>query len=106
MSHRVHVVPWLRHAGRLLLPNWVAITIGRDIFAARPLSETELRHELVHVTQWRRHGWSLAPRYALASWRGWRSGQGWYAGNRFELEALAAQRSAQDETGPGDAPTA
>ncbi len=102
MSHRVHVVPWLRHAGRLLLPNWVAITVGRDIFAARPLTEPELRHELVHVGQWRRHGWWLAPRYALASWRGWRSGHGWYAGNRFEIEARAAQRSAQDEAGLRD----
>jgi hypothetical protein len=106
VSHRVHVVPRLRRVGRLLLPDWLAITIGRDIFAWRPLTDPELRHELVHVGQWRRHGWRLAPRYVLASWQGWRSGSGWYAGNRFEIEARAAQRSAQDEPRLRDDPTA
>jgi hypothetical protein len=103
VSHRVHVVPRLRRFGQLLLPNWVAITIGRDIFAARELDDAELRHELAHVAQWRHYGWTLAPRYALASWRGWRSGRGWYDGNRFEIEARAAAgRSAQDEPLPRD----
>jgi hypothetical protein len=95
--HRVHVVPWLRRIGALLLPNWLAITIGRDIFAWRPLNPSELRHELTHVAQWQRYGWTLAPRYAAASWRGWRAGQGWYRGNRFEIEARAAEASAEDE---------
>jgi len=97
MAHRVRVVPWLRPLGRLLLPNWLAITIGRDIFAWRPLEPAELRHELAHVAQWRVHGWTLAPRYALASWRGWRNGQGWYLGNSFEIEARAAAGSAEDD---------
>ena len=89
--------PWLRRPGRLLLRNWLAITIGRDVLAWRELSQRELRHELAHVEQWRRHGWWLALRYALASWRAWRAGKGWYDGNAFELEARAAETSAQDE---------
>lgn len=95
--YRVHVVPWLRRVGAILLPNWLAITIGRDIFAWRPLNRAELRHELEHVQQWRRYGWTLAPRYAAASWRGWRDGRGWYQGNRFEVEARAAAASVEDE---------
>ncbi len=97
-GHRLHVWPWLRLPGRLVLPNWLAITIGRDVLAWRPLDERELRHELAHVEQWRRHGWSLPVRYALASWRAWRAGSGWYRGNAFEVEARAAERSAKDET--------
>jgi len=93
----VHVVPWLRRVGGLVLPNWLAITIGRDVFAWRPLTDRELRHELTHVAQWKRYGWTLAPRYALASWRAWRAGEGWYRGNRFEVEARAAADSAQDD---------
>ena len=96
-SHRLHVWPWLRHPGRLLLRNWLAITIGREVLAWRSLTERELSHELAHVAQWRRHGWTLPARYALASLRAWRAGKGWYRGNRFELEARSAERSAQDE---------
>lgn len=106
IRHRVHVFPWLRHLGRRLLPNWVAITIGRDIFACRPLSERELRHELAHVTQWRRHGWTLAVRYAFASWRGWRRGTGWYRGNRFEVEARAAADAMPERVSAGRGPSA
>jgi hypothetical protein len=91
------VVPWLRRVGGLVLPNWLAITIGRDVFAWRPLTDRELRHELTHVTQWKRYGWTLAPRYALASWRAWRAGEGWYRGNPFEVEARAAADSVQDD---------
>jgi hypothetical protein len=97
-SHRIHVLPWLRRPGRLLLPDWLAITIGRDIFAWRALAPAELRHELAHVAQWRRHGWWLAPRYLRESLRALRAGEGWYAGNRFERAARAAERSAQDES--------
>jgi hypothetical protein len=95
--HRLHIWPWLRRPGRLFLRNWLAITIGRDVLAWRELSERELRHELAHVEQWRRHGVTLVARYALASLRAWRAGQGWYRGNRFEAEARAAEDSAQDE---------
>ena len=38
-----------------------------------------LRHELVHVEQWRRHGYLFALLYPLAGWRAHR--------NRFEVEA-------------------
>ena len=96
--HQVHVWPWLRPAGRLLLRNWLAITLGRHVLAWRTLTERELRHELAHVAQWRRHGLLLIPLYALAAWRARRSTEGWYRGNRFEVEARAAEASAQDES--------
>ncbi|HSM38207.1 MAG TPA: hypothetical protein VK838_02660 [Candidatus Limnocylindrales bacterium] len=97
IRHRVRVIPWLRRPGRLLLPEWLAITLGHDIVAWRPLDERELRHELAHVEQWNRHGWTLPARYVMASWRSLRAGEGWYRGNRFEVEARAAADSAQDE---------
>jgi hypothetical protein len=98
-KHRVHVWPWLRPAGRLVLRDWLAITLGRHVLAWRRLSERELRHELAHVEQWRRHGLLLVPLYALESWRSRRTAEGWYRGNRFEVEARAAEASAQDEAG-------
>lgn len=93
---RVHVLPWLRRPGRLLLRDWLAITVGRHIWAWRPLDDGELRHELAHVEQWRRHGVAFGLVYLLASLRSWRAGTGWYAGNRFEAEARAAA-GARDE---------
>ena len=44
--HRLHVVPWLRRVGALVLTDWLAITIGSRIFAWRKLNEAELAHEL------------------------------------------------------------
>jgi hypothetical protein len=76
--------------GRLLLPEWLAITLGHHIFAWRRLDAAELAHELAHVGQWRRHGPTFAFIYLLESWRSWRAGTGWYSGNRFEVEAKAA----------------
>jgi len=67
------------------------------VLAWRKLSERELRHELAHVAQWRRHGWTLPVRYAMASLRAGLAGRGWYRGNAFEVEARAAEASAQDE---------
>ncbi len=96
-SPRVHGWPWLRPAGRLLLRDWLAITLGSHILAWRALSDRELRHELAHVAQWRRHGVLLIPLYAVEAWRARRSPEGWYGGNRFEVEARAAEASAQDE---------
>jgi hypothetical protein len=94
IKHRVHVIPWLRRPGRLLLlPDWLAITIGRDIFAWRQLTPSELRHELAHVRQWRRHGAIFPLRYLAASLRSWLTGGGWYRGNRFEVEARQAEAS-------------
>lgn len=90
--HRVVVWPWLRRPGRLLLQEWLAITIGPLILAWRRLEPAELAHELEHVRQWRAHGPLFAARYLLESFRSWRAGTGWYRGNRFEA---AARRAAQ-----------
>lgn len=89
--HRVHVVPWLRRPGRLLLRDWLAITIGRDIFAWREMSAGELRHELAHVRQWRTHGALFPLVYFGASVRSTLTGGGWYRGNRFEVEARESE---------------
>ena len=91
VRHRVHVMPRLRRIGGVVLPNWLAITIGRDIFAWRDLSPTELRHELQHVRQWTRHGAIFPVLYVGASIGSLVSGRGWYRGNRFEVEARAAE---------------
>jgi hypothetical protein len=93
--HRVHVWPWLRGAGRLILPNWLAITLGRHVFAWRSMTERELAHELAHVRQWQAHGWRYPLVYLAASLRARRAGGHWYRDNRFEAEARAAAR------GPG-----
>lgn len=89
--HRVHVLRALQRPGRVLLPNWLAITFGRDIWTWRALDERELRHELEHVRQWRRYGVTFAVRYLRASARSWRAGTGWYRGNAFEAAARAAE---------------
>lgn len=96
VKHRVHIVPWLRRPGRLLLPNWLAITIGRDIFAWRELEPVELRHELQHVRQWTKHGAAFPLRYLAASASSLRSGGGWYQGNRFEVDARRAATDSED----------
>ena len=89
-DHRVHTWPWLRRFGRRILPNWLAITIGRHIFAWRAMNDEELAHELAHVDQWRRHGWRFAIAYLAESLRARRSGKRWYHDNRFEAEARTA----------------
>ncbi len=92
-GHRVHVVPWLGPVGaRIFFPGWLAITLGREIIARRPLASDELAHELEHVRQWERYGARFAARYVRASCRSWRAGTGWYQGNRFEV---AARRAAE-----------
>ena len=91
--HRIHVWPWLRIPGRLVLSDWLAITIGQRIFAWRPMSEAELEHEVEHVRQWQRHGWTFPVRYAAASLRARRAGKRWYHDNRFELEAREAVKN-------------
>jgi hypothetical protein len=87
-------MPRLRRVGGVVLPNWLAITIGRDIFSWRELSEAELRHELQHVRQWRKHGAAFPLLYGWASLRSLLSGGGWYRGNRFEVEARGAEAGA------------
>ena len=93
--HRVHVWPWLRHPGRILLREWLAITVDGEILAWRALTATELAHELEHVRQWRRYGPPFAVRYLLAGWSARRAGRHWYRDNAFEIAARdAARRSA------------
>jgi len=92
----VHVWPWLRPIGGLLLPNWLAISLGSHIFAWRRLSPRELAHEQEHVRQWLRHGRRFPIHYLAASLQAWRAGRGWYRGNRFEREALAAEERVRE----------
>jgi hypothetical protein len=89
--YRLIVLPFLRRPGaRLIMPNWLAITIWRWIFAWRPLDPAELAHELAHVRQWRANGLRFIPRYLAESRRAARSGGDRYRDNRFEVEARAA----------------
>ena len=92
IPHRVHVWPWLRHLGRLALPNWLAITLGRHVFAWRAMTETELAHELEHVRQWQDHGWRFPITYLAACVAARRTRGHWYRDNRFEVEARAAAK--------------
>lgn len=89
-AHRVHVVPVLQRPAGRLFRDWLAITLGRHILAWRPLSESELAHEVTHVQQWARHGWSFPMAYAVASARAVMTGGHWYRDNAFEREARAA----------------
>jgi len=94
--HRLHVWPWLRGPGSLLLRDWLAITIGRRVFAWRQMTDEELEHELAHVRQWDRHGWTFPLAYLAAALRARRAGKSWYRDNRFEREARdAAKRVAR-----------
>jgi hypothetical protein len=88
--HRVHVWPFLRLPGSLLLRDWLAITLGHHILAWRGLTDRELKHELEHVRQWARHGLAFPIAYGLAALRERRAGRRWYHDNRFEVEARAA----------------
>lgn len=90
---RLHVRPRLRPVGDLLVPDWLAITIGSHIWAWRELGERELAHELAHVRQWGRHGVRFPLLYLVAAVRAGRRGGDWYRDNRFEREASAAERS-------------
>jgi hypothetical protein len=83
-------MPRLRRPGGLLLPDWLAITLGGHIWSWRPLGAPELEHEVTHVRQWARYGWRYPLLYALASLRARRTGGHWYRDNRFEREAREA----------------
>ena len=88
--HRLHVWPFLRLPGSLVLRDWLAITLGHHVLAWRRLTDRELEHELEHVRQWARHGVAFPIAYALASLQARRAGRRWYLDNRFEVEARAA----------------
>ncbi|MDL2335340.1 MAG: hypothetical protein QFC55_04850 [Chloroflexota bacterium] len=92
--YRLIVWPFLRRLGaRLIMPSWLAITIGCWIFAWRPLDAAELAHELAHVRQWRANGLRFIPRYLGESRRAAAGGGDRYRDNRFEVEARAAAES-------------
>lgn len=77
---------------RVVLPNWLAITIWRWIFAWRALDDAELAHELAHVRQWIDNGFlRYIVRYYGASRSAKGSGGDRYRDNRFEVEARAAE---------------
>ena len=85
------VIPWLKGpAQRLILPNWLAITIGPLIFSWRVLDPVELAHEVQHVRQWRREGLRYIPRYFAASDAAVKAGKDRYWDNAFEVEARDA----------------
>jgi hypothetical protein len=92
--HRVVVWPWSRLLGRLVLRDWLAITLGPLIVARRPLSDAELAHELAHVRQWQRHGIWFPFVYLAASLAARRAGGRWYRDNAFEVEARRAAGAA------------
>jgi len=90
-SYRLHVRGWIKGpAQRLIMPEWLAITVGHDIFAWRPLDEFELAHELVHVGQWSANGIMYIPRYFQASRAAAAAGKDRYRDNAFEVEAYGA----------------
>ena len=84
--HRIVTWPWLRRLGGLVLPDWLAISLGHTVFAWRALTDDELEH----VRQWSRMGWRYPIAYLAASLQARRAGGRWYRDNRFEVEARAA----------------
>ena len=104
---RLLVRPSLRGPGGALLPNWLAITVGRTVVSWRPLDDAERAHELCHVRQWDAAGRIRYPvRYAAASVRAWRGGGHWYRDNAYEMEARVAAdsvRAAADSVRAGSA---
>jgi hypothetical protein len=102
VRHRLIVLPWLRRpAQRLIMADWLAITIGPLILAWRPLDQVELAHELAHVAQWRRHGLRFIPRYLRASSRAANAGRDRYRDNVFEVRARAAAEAARRQGAAG-----
>ncbi len=93
---RIHVWPWLRRPGARLLPDWLAITLGRHVFAWRAMNERETAHEMAHVRQWQAHGWKFPIAYLAESLRARRAGKHWYRDNRFEIEARKAASGGPD----------
>jgi hypothetical protein len=99
--HRLIVLPWLKPiAQRLIMPNWLAITIGRLILAWRPLEEPELAHELVHVRQWGENGFvHYIVRYMRESSKAAAAGGDRYRDNKFEAEAYAEEERVRARSG-------
>ncbi len=108
--YRLHIWGWLKWpAQRVLMSNWLAITIGHDIFAWRDLDEFELTHEVVHVRQWSANGIMYVPRYFEAGRAAVVAGKNRYYGNAFEVEAYDAAdtlRAARAAAGSNPIPAA
>lgn len=73
---------------RVFLPRrYLAITLSSHVLTREPrLDESVLRHEWVHVEQWRRYG--LVGFLVRYLWCHFKYG---YADNPFEIEARAAE---------------
>ena len=69
-----------------------AMTLGHVVLGQTPrdLDRTR-RHERVHVAQAERWGPLFYPAYALSSLTATLAGRHYYFGNRFEIEAYAAE---------------
>lgn len=70
---------------RILLPGRLSvITLGHRILTKRSyISHGVLSHEIVHVDQWERYGWTFPFRYMWA----WVLTGFTYFNNKFEVEA-------------------
>ena len=82
------IVHYRSRLARLLLPKrYVAITLSRHVWTRQAsLDEATLRHEAVHVEQWKRFGLlGFLVRYL---WWHFRYG---YQANPFEIEARRAE---------------
>lgn len=102
-NYRLFVMSSLKRPGqRLIFSNWLAITIGRWIFAWRDLDEYELAHELTHVRQWREHGIKFIPLYFWASLTAGHGGGNRYLDNKFEREASEAAEEVKRERAAGE----
>ena len=79
---------------RLFLPKrYVAITLSNHVLTRETsLDERVLRHEGVHVEQWRRYG--LAGFLARYLWYHFKYG---YSGNPFEVEARRAENAPRSQ---------
>ena len=105
LPYRVIVLPFMRAiGGRFILKNWLAITIWRWIFAWRPLDDAELAHELCHVRQWHEYGFlGYIAAYLGESRRASKAGGDRYRGNKFEIEAYAAEAAVRQRAAAGNA---
>jgi len=73
---------------------FVAITLGHVVLGLSAPELDRLRaHEHAHVRQYERLGPFFLPAYLLASVVAWWRGASPYHGNRYEIEACAAERA-------------